>query len=127
AHLEITNLVIPTLNDSGEMLKELCGWVADNLGAETPLHFSRFFPRFKMTHLPPTPIETLLRAREHAVKCGLKHVYVGNAEVKDGENTVCAGCGATLIRRRRYVIVENRLAADGACPECGRTARGVWS
>ncbi len=126
-HVEITNLVIPTLNDSDEMLGSLCGWVADNLGAETPLHFSRFFPRFKMTHLPPTPVETLLRAREHAVKRGLKHVYVGNAEVKDGEITFCAGCGATLIARQRYVVTENRLTADGACPACGRKARGVWS
>jgi pyruvate formate lyase activating enzyme len=126
-HVEVTNLVIPTLNDSGEMLESLCGWIVDNLGAETPLHFSRFFPCFKMTQLPPTPIETLLRVREHAVKRGLKHVYVGNAEVKDGEDTRCAGCGAMLIERQRYVIRKNRLAADGACPECGRKAHGVWS
>ncbi len=126
-HLEITNLVIPTLNDSDEMLEILCEWVADKTGVETPLHFSRFFPLFKMTHLPPTPIETLLHARDKALKCGLKHVYVGNAEVKDGENTYCAGCGAVLIVRKRYVITENRLTADGACPECGRKTHGVWA
>lgn len=126
-HVEITNLVIPTLNDADELFEKLCAWLRDQAGDETPLHFSRFFPQFRMTHLPPTPVETLVRAREIARKAGLKHVYVGNAEVEDGETTRCAGCGARLVARQRYVIIENRLTKSGTCPECGRRVSGVWS
>jgi pyruvate formate lyase activating enzyme len=126
-HIEVTNLVVPTLNDSDDLLRRLCAWVAQNLGAETPLHFSRFFPKFRMTHLPPTPIETLARARDVARKEGLKHVYIGNAEAPDGEATSCAGCGAKLIIRQRYVVTQNRLTKDGACPGCGKRLQGVWT
>ena len=126
-HVEITNLVIPTLNDSDDVLAKLCAWLRDHAGVEMPLHFSRFFPLYRMTHLPPTPIETLLRAREVAKQAGLKHVYVGNVEVPDGETTFCAGCGARLVVRQRYVIMENRVTAAGACPACGRRVFGVWS
>lgn len=126
-HVEITNLVIPTLNDSDALLDALCVWVRDRMGAETPLHFSRFFPRFKMAHLPPTPVETLLRARERARQAGLKHVYVGNAEVPDGETTFCAGCGGVLVARQRYVVRENRVTKAGCCPSCGRRVSGVWA
>jgi pyruvate formate lyase activating enzyme len=126
-HVEVTNLVIPTLNDSDEMLDGLCAWIRERAGAEIPLHFSRFFPCFRMTHLPPTPLETLLRARERARAAGLKHVYVGNAEVPDGDDTFCAGCGGRVVERQRYVVKANRLTADGACPECGKKVYGVWS
>ncbi len=126
-HVEITNLVIPTLNDTDAMLDDLCVWMRDHAGNEMPLHFSRFFPRFRMTHLPPTPVETLLRARERARRTGLKHIYVGNAEVQDGENTFCAGCGKRLVVRQRYVVTENRVTAAGACPDCGKRIYGVWS
>ena len=126
-HIEITNLVIPTLNDSDDLLKQLSAWVAEKIGAETPLHFSRFFPKFRMTHLPPTPIETLTRARDIARKEGLKHVYIGNAEVTDGETTFCANCNARLITRQRYVVRENRLTKNGTCPDCNKRAYGVWA
>jgi pyruvate formate lyase activating enzyme len=126
-HVEVTNLVIPTLNDSDAMLDALCVWMLEHAGPEMPLHFSRFFPQFRMTHLPPTPVATLLRARERARLAGLKHVYVGNAEATDGETTFCAGCGERLVERRRYVVTENRLTKGGACPACGRPAYGVWS
>jgi len=126
-HVEITNLVIPTLNDSDDLIRQLSAWVAEKIGAETPLHFSRFFPTFKMTHLPPTPIETLTRARDIARQEGLKHVYIGNAEVADGETTCCASCHARLITRQRYVVRENRLTEDGACPGCGKRVQGVWA
>lgn len=125
-HLEITNLVIPTLNDSDEMLRALAVWVRDELGAETPLHFSRFHPQYRMTHLPPTPPATLVRARDLARAEGLKHVYVGNIEVEGGEETFCAGCGLSLIRRRQYSLAAN-VIANGACPRCGRAVKGVWS
>lgn len=126
-HIEITNLIVPTLNDGDADLGKLCAWMRDQAGAEVPLHFSRFFPLYRMTHLPPTPVETLLRAREIARKTGLKHVYVGNVEVPDGETTFCANCGARLIVRERYVIRENRMTAAGACPDCGKKVYGVWS
>ena len=127
AHVEITNLVIPTLNDSDEMIDALCAWISERAGAEVPLHFSRFFPTFRMTHLPPTPLETLLRARERAKAAGIRHVYVGNAEVPDGDDTFCAKCGERVVERQRYVVASNRLAAGGACPACGHKAYGVWS
>lgn len=123
--VEVTNLVIPTLNDGDADLVPLARWVKENLGAETPLHFSRFFPHYQMRHLPPTPEETLVRARELARAEGLKHVYVGNVETRDGETTFCPGCGAALIRRDRYMILSNRLR-DGRCPDCGREIQGVW-
>jgi len=127
AHVEVTNLVIPTLNDSDELLGKLCAWMRDEAGAEMPLHFSRFFPNFRMLHVPPTPVATLLHARDVARQAGLKHVYVGNAEVPGGENTFCAGCGARLVARQRYVVTENRVTANGACPDCSRRVFGVWA
>ena len=126
-HVEVTNLVIPTLNDSDVMFDGLCAWMREQAGPEIPLHFSRFFPCFRMTHVPPTPVETLLRARERARAAGLKHIYVGNAEVPDGDDTFCASCGARVVVRQRYVIQENRVTTGGACPDCGKKLYGVWS
>lgn len=123
--VEVTNLVIPTLNDADEDLRSLARWVKENLGAETPLHFSRFFPHYQMRHLPPTPTATLLRAREIALAEGMKHVYVGNVPTGEGETTFCAHCGRAVIERSRYVILANRLK-DGRCPYCGRETYGVW-
>jgi len=126
-HVEVTNLVIPTLNDADPMISGLCDWMRDRAGVEMPLHFSRFFPQFRMTSLPPTPVDTLLRARDLARQAGLRHVYVGNAEVPDGETTWCAGCGERLVVRQRYVVTENRVTAAGACPACAKKLCGVWS
>ena len=114
--LEITNLVIPTLNDGEEMLRELAGFVRDELGAETPLHFSRFFPCHELSHLEPTPLTTLHQARNIARAEGLCHVYLGNTP--EPEVTHCSECGASLIERRGYTITMNRLAKDGRCPVC---------
>jgi pyruvate formate lyase activating enzyme len=123
--LEITNLIIPTLNDSEEETKKLCGWVAENLGTGTPLHFSRFFPQNQLQHLPPTPVETIMRAREIAIDAGLHYAYIGNMADGAGESTWCAGCGALLIERSGYRIRENRLKG-GSCPECQFPIPGVW-
>ena len=122
--VEVTNLVIPTLNDSEAELRKLCQWVAANLGRETPLHFSRFHPAYRMKNLPPTPADTLDRAREIARAEGLYYVYIGNVTREDAENTYCSGCGALLIERQRYTIRENRLR-DGACPSCGMKVHGI--
>ena len=124
--VEVTNLVIPTLNDSEADLRKLCRWVASHLGRETPLHFSRFHPAYRMKNLPPTPEETLVRACEIARAEGLHYVYIGNVTRAGAENTYCFQCGAVMIERQRFTIIENRLR-DGACPSCGTKAHGVWT
>jgi len=117
-HLEITNLVIPTLNDSDSDIKGLCDWIVQTLGPQIPLHFSRFFPCHHLMDLPSTPRATLLRAREIAVDSGLQYVYLGNIELPEGGTTHCPSCKTPLIRRSGYRITENRVGADARCPEC---------
>jgi pyruvate formate lyase activating enzyme len=125
-HVEISNLVIPTLNDADEDIARLCRWIRETLGAETPLHFLGFFPRYRMRHLPPTPAATLARARRVAVGAGLDYVYVGNVLVADSARTRCPACRGTVVERVGYRVVRNAAAADGACPHCGRRIYGVW-
>ncbi|MBN1268069.1 MAG: AmmeMemoRadiSam system radical SAM enzyme [Kiritimatiellae bacterium] len=124
--VEMTNLVIPTLNDSDRDLAALCRWTKENMGADTPLHFSRFFPHYQMRHLPPTPIETLTKAKQIAEVAGLKHVYIGNILTQDAENTFCPSCGKLLVARRRYTILENHVR-DGKCNACGAEIYGLWN
>ncbi|NMC04128.1 MAG: AmmeMemoRadiSam system radical SAM enzyme [Candidatus Lokiarchaeota archaeon] len=116
--IEITNLLIPTLNDSPGMIRNLCDWVIDNIGKEVPLHFSAYHPDYELD-LPPTPVDTLLAARKIALDAGLVHVYVGNARVPGGENTSCPKCNAVVIARQGYSIVEVRLGKDNTCISCG--------
>jgi pyruvate formate lyase activating enzyme len=123
--IEVTNLVIPKANDSDAMLRDLSRWVLRELGPDTPVHFSRFHPDYKLNDRSPTPIATLLRAREIAKEEGLRYVYVGNARVPDGGTTFCPGCGIRLVERRGYEIVSFRLR-HGACPECGTVIPGIW-
>jgi len=123
--VEVTNLIIPTLNDKPEEIRQLVRWVKANLGGETPLHFSRFFPRYKMRHLPPTSLKTLDIAREIAVSEGMEYVYIGNIKSEVGQNTYCPACRALLIERSQYTILQNRLKKD-RCPDCGRQIYGVW-
>lgn len=124
-HVEVTNLVIPTLNDSEKDLKNLSSWIFANLGAETPLHFSRFYPQYRMQHLPPTSSETLLRARATAYEAGLHYVYLGNLPYTEGENTYCPGCKKILISRGGYQILLNNVE-DGRCASCKKEIYGVW-
>jgi len=123
--VEVTNLVIPTLNDKPEQIRELARWVKENLGSETPLHFSEFHPQYKMRHLPSTSPERLELAREIAISEGLYYVYIGNVRSKEGENTYCPDCKRLLIERIGYTILQNRLK-DGHCPDCKREIYGVW-
>ena len=95
--VEITNLMIPGCNDDPKMIAAMADWIRKNLGPETPLHFSRFFPLYKLTNLPPTPVETLDRARETAVKAGLYYVYVGNVPGHQANNTYCQKCGKMIV------------------------------
>lgn len=124
--VEVTNLVIPTLNDRDDDFRPLCRWVKENLGADTPLHFSRFFPHYQMRHLPPTPLETLLRARQIAEAEGLHYVYIGNILTPDAGNTRCPNCRRLLVARRGFAVLENAIR-DGRCPDCGKEIYGVWS
>ena len=123
--VEITNLLIPGVNDSDAMIQKLCAWVKENLGAQTPIHFSRFYPMYKLVDLSPTPVATLQRALDIATKEGLQFVYIGNVPDQIGENTVCPQCGKLLIKRAGYHVLENHLI-DGKCPACGYAIPGVW-
>lgn len=122
--VEITTLVIPGLNDSDADLKGIAGFIANNLGCDTPWHVSQFHPTFQLTDRQRTPPDTLRRAADIGRDAGLKFVYEGNLPGKGGENTRCPSCSALLIERHGYVIATNRLK-DGACPECGDTIPGV--
>ena len=121
--LEVTTLVIPGINDDDGELKDAAEFVADELGVETPWHVSRFFPAYKMTDVPSTPVETLNRAREIGLEVGLRYVYVGN--VPGEASTICHECGKTLVRRSGYRILENHIQPDGRCPICGTPVAGV--
>ncbi len=123
--LEVTNLILPTLNDSDKDITALCRWIKLELGAETPLHFSKFSPRYRMRNLPPTPEKTLKRARQIAVAEGLKYVYVGNILDTRWQSTVCPKCGKLLIKRVGYRIREQHIV-NGKCPDCGTKIYGVW-
>ncbi|MDD3274242.1 MAG: AmmeMemoRadiSam system radical SAM enzyme [Candidatus Omnitrophica bacterium] len=123
--VEVTNLVIPSANDSEEDLSGLCLWVKDNLGPDTPVHFSRFFPMYKLADLSPTPVRSLEKAARIAQKAGLRYVYIGNVNRDTGENTYCPVCGKLLIRRRGYTILENNIK-KGKCGGCGAVIAGVW-
>jgi pyruvate formate lyase activating enzyme len=122
---EVTTLLIPGKNDSEEEIDRQCDWFARTLGPEVPLHFTAFHPDFKMTDIPHTPSATLRRAREQALRHGLKHVYTGNVHDSDGQSTYCAGCGGLLIERDWYRLGAYRIdRATGACPDCGHVVAG---
>lgn len=123
--LEITNLVIPTLNDDPGRIREMCRWIVKELGPDVPLHLSRFFPSYKLKNLPPTPLATLTTARMIAMDAGLKYVYIGNIR-STAENTSCPKCKKVLIERIGYFVKQNNIAA-GKCRFCGMKIAGVWS
>jgi pyruvate formate lyase activating enzyme len=125
-HLEIVNLVVPTLNDAEPMLEGLCDWVMGELGPDVPLHFTRFHPDFQLLNLPPTPVSTLERARALAMARGLHYVYVGNVPGHPGDNTYCPGCKTVLIKRTGFFVTDVQLRG-GRCPSCSRSIPGIWS
>jgi pyruvate formate lyase activating enzyme len=125
-HLELVNLVVPTLNDRPAMLRDLCRWVLDELGPDVPVHFTRFHPDYQLMHLPPTPVATLTAARATALELGLHYPYVGNVPGHPGNNTYCPGCGEIVVRRRGFLVEDVRLR-QGRCAACGRAVAGVWN
>lgn len=116
---EITNLVIPTLNDAVEQARDMCAWILDHLGPEVPLHFTAFHPDFKLMHLPHTAPELLEDLRLMAMDMGLHYVYIGNVHTPAGNNTYCPSCKTLLVRRSWHKVHEIHLR-NGGCPTCQR-------
>ncbi|MDP8266957.1 MAG: AmmeMemoRadiSam system radical SAM enzyme [Candidatus Aceula meridiana] len=123
--VEITNLLIPGVNDSEKEVRKLCRWVKENLGKETPIHFSRFFPLYKLANLSPTPISSLMMAQRVAEEEGLQFIYLGNIPQQTGEQTICPVCGKILLKRIGYNLLENNIV-NGKCRFCGYAVPGVW-
>lgn len=123
--LEIINLVVPGWTDNLDMIKRMCDWLVENGLADYPLHFDRFHPDYKLTHLPATPIGVLTQAREIALAAGIKCVYIGNIPGLDAQNTVCPKCKQVVVERRGFTLVKNDLV-KGCCDKCGEKIAGVW-
>ena len=123
---EIINLVVPTYTDNLDTIRRMCGWIAKELGPDQPLHFSRFHPQHKLAHLTPTPVQTLVKARELARTEGLHYVYIGNVPGLDGaETTWCPNCKKPVVERDIFAVTALNLAA-GKCRACGTKIAGVW-
>lgn len=123
--VEITTLLIPTLNDSNEELNDIARFIA-GLGIETPWHISRFHPQYKMQNVPVTPLTSLHRAAQIGKEAGLKYVYSGNVPGDQGENTCCFKCGNLLIERYGFKIVSMNLKGN-QCSKCGTELDGMFS
>jgi pyruvate formate lyase activating enzyme len=125
-HFELTTLVVPGYADSEAMLKEICHWILDNLGPNYPFHLLRFFPKYKLDRLPPTPVKILTRFREMALDEGIRYVYVGNVPGHEGNHTYCHNCKRLLIERRGYYITIHDFDA-GHCKFCHTRIPGAWT
>jgi pyruvate formate lyase activating enzyme len=123
---ELTTLLIPGRNDSDGEIEEMTQWVVERLGPDVPMHFTAFHPDFMMRDVPPTPPATLSRAREIALKNGVRYAYTGNVHDMAGGSTLCHGCGETLVARDWYVLRGWHLTDDGRCEKCGTPCAGVF-
>ncbi|MEX0568321.1 MAG: prepilin peptidase, partial [Candidatus Njordarchaeota archaeon] len=123
--IEITDLVVPEIGDNLDFAKKLLKWIYDNLGPETPVHFLRFFPSYKLSYLEPTPIGILKKHYDLARDIGMKYVYMGNVPGSPTENTYCPSCGKLLIRRYGFDIIEWNLK-NGRCKYCGEKINVVY-
>jgi len=122
---ELTNLIIPGANDSPQDISNLCEWVVTEIGVDIPVHFSRFFPNYKVLDRPPTSLATLNMAIDIAKHFGIKYIYAGNVAGSKYESTFCHGCGKKLIGRKGYYISEVNVK-DGKCKFCGTEIPGRW-
>jgi pyruvate formate lyase activating enzyme len=104
----------------------MCDWILNHLGTDHPLHFLRFFPRYKLDRLSPTPISTLTRFRDIALQAGIRYVYVGNVPMHEGRHTFCHNCKRMLVERRGYHIASFNLSGN-QCKFCHTVIPGVWS
>ena len=123
--LEITNLIVPNWTDDLEMIKEMCGWLAENNFENTPLHFSRFHPLYKLATLPTTPESILVKAREIAIAAGINYVYIGNIPGSNAVNTYCPNCDKIVIERKGYKILNFHIK-DNKCNYCTTEIQGIW-
>jgi pyruvate formate lyase activating enzyme len=124
-HFEIIALVVPGYVDDDEMTQRMCGWILENIGPDHPLHFLRFFPQYKLDRLPPTPVATLTRLRDMAMREGIHYVYVGNVPQHEGNNTYCHNCKKLLVERQGYIIPVINLIGN-RCQYCNTEIPGVW-
>jgi pyruvate formate lyase activating enzyme len=124
--MELTTLMIPGYNDSEKEINEMSQWVVDRLGPDVPMHFTAFHPDYKLMDAPRTPIATLQRSREIAMKNGVRYAYTGNIHDKAGDSTYCHSCGVRLIERDWYLLGEWNLDANGCCTRCGKPCAGVF-
>ncbi len=124
---EIINLIVPSYTDNLDAIARMCAWIAKELSPDQPLHFSRFHPQHKLTHLPPTPVDTLVKARDSARREGLQYVYVGNVPgLSDAGTTWCPNCKKPVVERDIFAVTRLDLA-QGNCRHCGTRIPGVWS
>jgi pyruvate formate lyase activating enzyme len=123
--LEITNLVIPTWTDDMDMIRKMAEWLCANGLQDSPLHFSRFTPLYKLNQIPPTPVSALEKARAIAIKAGLHYVYIGNVPGHNAENTFCPRCGGIAVERRGFTVLRKEIE-NGKCKACGEKIPGVW-
>lgn len=123
--IEITNIIIPSMNDDISQIKQMCEWIKDNIGDSTPLHFARFYPLYRLSNLPPTPVSTLDEVRNTALEVGLKHVYLSRVTGHEAENSYCSNCKKKLISRMGFIVDEN-LLVKASCPNCGTKFPGVF-
>ena len=123
---ELTTLVIPGKNDSDKEFREMAAWVINELGNDVPLHFTAFHPDYKMTDIQPTPIDTLLRARDIARQAGINYVYVGNIPDRRSNSTWCPSCDHLLIERQAYQMGRWGITESGSCEKCGHAIPGVF-
>jgi pyruvate formate lyase activating enzyme len=124
-HTEVVNLLIPGKNDDPDSVRAMCRWIVRELGEQVPLHFYRFYPRYLLKSIPPTPVPTLERARALAMEEGLQFAYIANVPEHPGKHTYCPGCGELLIERVGYMTEVIGLV-DGGCSACGHPIPGVW-
>ncbi len=124
--LEITNLLIPGKNDSDAEIDEMTAWVVEELGPDVPMHFTAFHPDWRMLDTPHTPISTLRRAREIAIRAGVRYAYTGNVHNPVGDTTFCHACGSVLVGRDGYNLTAWHLDGEGRCDQCGAVCAGVF-
>jgi pyruvate formate lyase activating enzyme len=124
--LEITYLVLPTLNDKPDQIRAMCEWIKRELGPDTPIHFTRFTPAYRLKNLPATSAKTLEDMRKVAFQAGLRYTYIGNLPGHAGESTYCPNCNGRLVWRVAYQV-RGVNVRQGRCPGCGLKIPGMWS
>jgi pyruvate formate lyase activating enzyme len=117
---------VPGYNDEPELLKEQAKWVKDALGVDTPVHYARFDPKWRLSNLPRTPQKTLEDARAQALDIGLKYVYIANLPGHEGNSTICPSCKKVIIQRLGF-LTKQKFMMRGACKFCGYKLPGVWT